>query len=394
MFNEKYFYSGSLIVFAVSFFVFYDSFLFQVWQAFNPHRVSDIPDHAALVLEYAKLQQFPAYSIWYRLVNILSGFSQKSSHVAYISIIILSACVTAKYIVTYIILVTSHANEKVAALTSLALIFVMPTISFYSCADTVISELYCFNDFHIYLGNIAPNQWHNSTLILAMPFNLLLFYYSVTNISSKEILPFFTMGVLSVISILCKPNYAIAFLPVLCTIILIVNIKYQQYLRAIIAFSLIAVPSAITLYYQWHFTITENALFQHSTKTEIAPFLVWSRFSPHITLSLILSISFPLSVLFLFFKKVDIFLAISWLTFLISLLTVIIFAEYPYLESGNFFWGAIAANYILFLYSARLLIKQPNCLRLKVAHLFFWVHFLSGCFLLFSFFTQQNSLVS
>lgn len=393
MLKNKYMYLSLIVIFVMSISVFYYSYFIQEWQVTNNHWVSDLPVHSHLLVKFAKAHSFPVYTVWYRLAYVFAGFSEQYSYIAYASIFLLAVSVVAKYIITYWILRANCTRPKNITLISFAMIFVMPIISYYSCTNGSLNNSICVNDFHVYLGNAAPNQWHNSTLILAMPFNLLLFYYSVKNCQSERLYPFLAMGILSVISILCKPNYALAFLPVLCITILILNIKSQQYLRALIRCSLVAVPSVLALVYQWYFTFLHNDVFEYNTKTVVAPFLVWSNYSPHIVLSLILSIAFPLLVLVFYFKKINFYLMLSWLTFLVALSMMALLAEYPGWSAGNYFWGAIAANYILFLSTVSFLLNQPIDWQSKIAYLVFGVHFLSGCFLLGSFFIQQTSLL-
>lgn len=381
MLRSKYMYLGLLVTVVISSLVFYGTFYFQVWQAAKPNVISDVPFHTEFIIRFAREHNFPAYSIWYGLVYVLNGLSEDYMGLAYTSIALLALLVSAKYLITYRILMESNVKTKIIALISLALIFVMPIVSYYSCASQPVGS-YCITNVHIYLGNIAPNQWHNSTLILAMPLNLLLFYFSVKNINAEKIYPFLVMGMLSVISILCKPNYALAFLPVLCTAILVLNAKSKQYLHALAKCSLVAVPAVFTLVYQWYFTFVHNDLLSSGAKTIIAPFFVWSNYSPHIPISLLLSIAFPLLVLLFYFRKIDIYLKLSWLTFLVALTIAIVFSEYPNWGAANYFWGSIAANYMLFLFSVVLLLKQSDSWKSRLCYVMFGMHFLSGCLLL------------
>ena len=384
---------GLLAVLVISGFVFYCTFLFQVWQTSKLHIISDVPFHTEFILKFAREHDFPAYSLWYKLVYVFSGLSDNYNILAITSVILLTLLVSAKYLINHHILSDGNSNKRLVALISFAVIFVMPVISYYSCKSIRTSTSICFNNVHVYLGNIAPNQWHNSTLILAMPLNLLLFYFSVKNIQSERTYSFVIMGLLSVLSILCKPNYALAFLPVISVAILILNIKAQQYWRAIFMTSLVAVPSILALSYQWYFTFIQNNLLESGAKTVIAPFFVWSNYSPHIALSLLLSIAFPLLVLLFYFKKIDLYLKFSWVIFLVSLSITATFAEYPNWGAGNFFWGSIAANYILFLFSAKLLLKQAIDWRSKLSYRVFGLHFLTGLLLLAGFFIGQKSLM-
>ena len=156
---------------------------------------------------------------------------------------------------------------------------------------------------------------------------------------------------------------------------------------------LILIPSTLILMYQWYFTFVNNDLFSHPTKTIISPFFVWSFYSPHIVLSLFLSIAFPVVILIFYLKKLDSFLIYSWLTFFVALMMMIFLCEYPHWKSGNYFWGAIAANYILFLFSMNCLLHQPVDWKFKVASAIFGLHFLSGVYYLVSFTLGQTSLL-
>jgi hypothetical protein len=393
--KNKYFFIGLTCTLALSSAVFYGAFFFQLWKTVKAAGVSDLPTHVEFVLKFAKENSFPAYSIWYRLVYLISGFSQDYNHLAITSIWLLSLLVGFKYLMTFYILNLNHHNQKIAAIISFVLIIVMPVISYYSC-ENLPADSVCITSVHIYLGNIAPNQWHNSTLILAMPVNLLLFYFAVKNVMSEKLSDYFLMGVLSVISILCKPNFAMAFLPVLCIAILVKN--RNKFLLAVTKSALVATPAVIVLFYQWYNTFISNKLFGQGAKTIVAPFYVWTNYSPHITLSLLLSIAFPLIVLFFYYRKFDLYLKLSWLTFAVALMMAVMFAELPAWTSGNFFWGAIAANYVLFLSSISFLLKQPDTWISRFAYTSFGVHFVSGCafiggFFIGGFFMPRTSLM-
>ena len=383
MLKNKDMYLGLLITFVVSGLVFYSAFYFQVWQAVKSQAVSDLPAHVEFIIRFSKEHSFPVYTLWYRLVYLVSGFSQAYNIIAIVSIALLSGLAAFKYFISYCILKENNHDTKIAAFFAFALIIVMPLASYYSC-EMKSNDSICITSFHVYLGNIAPNQWHNSTLILAMPFNLFLFYFSVKNIHSVKLSTYFIIAALSVISILCKPNYAMAFLPVLCTTILILN--RDKWLSAFAKCAIVALPSLVVLSYQWYYTFIHGNLLTPGAKTVIAPFFVWSRYSPHIPLSLLLSIAFPLTILLFFYKKLDLYLKLGWMSFLVSLSFAIVFAEQPNWGAGNYFWGAIAANYVLFLFSLNLLLKQSSGLKSNVAYVIFGAHFLSGCFLLAVFF--------
>lgn len=390
LFKDKYMYLGLFVTICLSFSIFYAAFYFEVWQPHNLHTVSDLPFHVIMLKKFQEAGYFPIYSLWYILVNLVSGFSTNYNNLAYTSIFLLIFFTSLKYIITYSLLKVNNTRTVASFLIALALLITMPILTYYT-KEYSPHQIFVTN-FHIYLGNIAPNQWHNSTLIFAMPFNLLLFYYSVKHIHSNKARDFFIISFLCIISIACKPNYAMGFIPMFCLYLFVSNFKTKPILSTMVKILLIAIPSALVLLLQWYFTFVHNDLFIHPQKTIIAPFLVWRCFSPHIFISLILSIAFPLSILIFYLRKMNTYLIVSWLVFIFLLLVFSLLAEYPVYTNGNYMWGLIAANYILFLFSAKTLLEQPFDWKAKIAFTVFGLHVLSGIFFLGYFFVYQSLL--
>jgi hypothetical protein len=386
------FFLGFILVFSISLAVFFNTFYWSEWQARPLFVGSDLPAHTRFIIKFAQEQSFPAYSAWYFLVYALSGFSESFKVLAGVSIVLLSLLVSTKYTLTYQILSQSKSSSVLVALVSIGLIVVMPLMSYYSCSGLPEGSV-CVDSFHFYLGNVSPNQWHNSTLILAMPVNLFLFYFTVKNIHSQSGLMFLWMGLIGFLAALCKPNYAFGFLPVICGTILWLSLKNKQFFAGIYRCVLVGLPTSLVLAYQWYSTfVSAGGVFQGGT-TIFAPFMVWGAYSPHIALSLLLSISFPLLVLLLFIKKVDLSLTLSWLVFIVAAMVTSLFAEAPSWQSGNFFWGAIASNYILFVFSMLFLLKQPNSWKTQCSYFLFALHVLSGSVFLAWWFIGFKSLL-
>lgn len=391
-FKDKYMFLGLFIIACLSFLVFYDSFYIQTWQPHNLHVVSDVPVHITALRRFQDSHNFPVYSLWFRLIDLTAGSSKNYNTLSYIAIFYLVFFVTLKYIMTYSILRTTQTKTLLTLFAAISLVIVMPILSYYESAS--YPNVSSLNNFHLYLGNIAPNQWHNSTLILAMPFNLGLFYFSVKYAESDRLRSFFTMGALSLISILCKPNYALNFLPAFCLYLLFLNYKEKTLFKGLIKTGLIAIPSILVLLFQWYFTFKHYQLSPYVSKTIISPLTVWKLYSPHIFVSLLLSIAFPLTIAVLYFKKIDLYLGLSWFVFIVSLCAFSLLAEYPIYASADYLWGAIAANYILFLFSMRVLLPQVFDWKAKAAYFIFGLHLLSGLFCLGHFFIYQTSLLS
>ena len=128
--RDKFIDLGFIAAVTVSFFIFYNSFYFQVWQPTDKrHWISDIPIHTQFILDFSTKGSFPVYTVWYKLVQILSGFSSHFEYLAFITILLLTALVGIKYLISYFILTTNNANNidsKLVALLSFGLLIIMP----------------------------------------------------------------------------------------------------------------------------------------------------------------------------------------------------------------------------------------------------------------------------
>ncbi|QUE30952.1 hypothetical protein [Francisella philomiragia] len=301
---------------------------------------------------------------------------------------LLSFLIIMKYLITYQIISfgNKHKDQDLfLVIISITMMFVMPIVSFYSNSRGYV---------HIYLGGISPNQWHNSTLILAMPFYLLLFDYSIRKIYTNNV-NFIIILILIAVSILAKPNFVLAFIPCLVTYTILLSIKSSEKKCSITKAIIIILVSSLLLMFQYYYTYINNDTFIHPSKTIFAPFLVWNLYSTHIWLSCLLSFAFPLAVTVIYFNQIkkDIYVNIAWGTVLIATLMVAVLAEWPNYSAGNYFWGAIAANFILFIYCTRFLIAQKLCFKKIFCYCILVLHLVSGVLLLLLFFYKGNTLI-
>ena len=114
---------------------------------------------------------------------------------SYISILFLSVFVAFKGIVSFFILNKEVKNKKLAAALCIFLTFITPIVT-------------VFNFPRIYLGQISPNVWHNPTIIFSMPFNILLFYFSIKSLTSFKQKDFIFVSLLIVVILYrLRPNY-------------------------------------------------------------------------------------------------------------------------------------------------------------------------------------------
>jgi hypothetical protein len=286
-----------------------------------------------------------------------------------------SAAVVAKAVLSYRRL--RAAGGTVAAfLAALALLFAMPLFNWWSFPD-------------IYLGQVSPNVWHNPTAVVVLPLALLLFQSASGLAIGARPRGLLTISApwravagasaLSVLTCLTKPNYLLAFLP--CWGLLLAD-EARRALRAgrggrrpaLVLAGLLG-PTAIALAWQArHLAGTGGGVL-------LAPLAVWRLYSPNIPASLLLSVAFPLGVLALHFRtarrQASWLLAAAVLSF--AVLEMALLAEPgARFTHANFFWGAYAANYLLFLESAALLAAAPRSWRSVASWSLLGAHALAG----------------
>ena len=306
-----------------------------------------------------------------------------------VTVFVLSISVTAKYIITKQIIKEFLAgktrldkyNSKYIALTAFALLFVFTIPDYY---NLFVLEQY-------YLGRVVPNVWHNSTVILLMPFALALFWqqYKVLNNKIKpknKVLCIMTM--LIVINLLIKPSFFFVFAPVTFVFLWLKFGLSRNFISSTLPiltgiFVLIA-QYIIIYYFQYGYLSEEDSHVSFST-----PFRLWAEFIPawYIPVALIISFLFPLLYYLSFSKKYKDFLlldkfAIS-MTLLGLLISIFVIEEGPRFLHANFFWQNVFCNYLLtMLVAMHLLVRffknGMKGWRIKMLSIVFLMQFISG----------------
>jgi hypothetical protein len=118
---------------------------------------------------------------------------------------------------------------------------------------------------------------------------------------------------------------------------------------------------------------------------KIAPFEVWSLYSPHLLFSLLLSLAFPMTVSILYVEqwRGSVAFPLAWAVFAAAMIIFILFAEVgARFSHRNFFWGAFMALYLLFLTCADIWLRQPMSAKAMAVLAVFLLHLGSGLLLL------------
>lgn len=229
-------------------------------------------------------------------------------------------------------------------------------IIFSSLLYNPISALF-FLDNHIYFGYIYSNTFHNPTIWTLRPFAIALFILTTTLVNSHR----FSLGTgfasvaLATLACMAKPNLTIVLLPAMAVFLIFNKASAGAWRNAL----WIIVPSLICLAFQYYFSFGKAIDGQG---IHWQPLFVMGMFSNHLLIKFLLSIAFPLAVVFLFpdnaFRWQP--LQLAWLTFLFSAVMVYSLNETSGVSggAGNFGWSAQISLLLLFLCSIALLIKE------------------------------------
>jgi hypothetical protein len=252
-------------------------------------------------------------------------------------------------------------------------------------ADPYLSQMpsFLWNLPSLYFGQMSPNVWHNPTGIFAMPFALLLFFLGLRALESPRLSTMAGIGAAMVLSLLAKPNYVLAFAPCFGVAVLIAyyraigagRIRVEDALgHGLVAFG----PAVAVLLYQYRTTFGAG----RSDSPIFAPFTVWSTASPHIPISLLLGIAFPLAATLLYVGSIfrEPGVVLSWAVLAVAVAMYVLVSESgERAYHGNFGWGTVFADQILFVACCDFLLRQPASNYRRGAFLMLGLHVLCGC---------------
>jgi hypothetical protein len=321
---------------------------------------SDIPIHFSP-------ESPSSYSILALFVRALWMITADPLVIGWIAIALLTFAVVIKGALTLAVLSKNSSSAAVPAVVAVALAFVMPIVNWWNYKS-------------VYLGQIAPTIWHNSTTILVMPVVIVLFYMSVDFLKAPSFRNAALTSSLCVLSAAIKPSYVIALMPVLAA-----WFCYTARTKKEVSLQTVAILTAVLLGPVTVVLLVQGVIISAylGTSAIIAPFAVWSLYSPHPLASLMLSVAFPSAVLLLYRDgwRGNEALALAWAVFAIALLEFVLLAEpSPRFTAANLLWGPCMALYLVFLTSAEVFFRQPISARSIPVLTFFLLHVGSGVY--------------
>ncbi len=323
-------------------------------------RESDIRTHALIAYSFVvNHDKLPPNFLYDFLVALLSGFSRQLSSYYFASIVLISAAIATKFLVTQTYLLKyGSLNERSTLPTSLSImmlfVFALPGANFFQSGD-------------FYLGQLPPNVWHNPTLIFVMPFAVLLFFKSYEllfeNKTQQDQKLLVQIALLIVINGLIKPSFLFTLIPSAFIVLgynrfFLTRNTHTQYVQLIpYLFGILFVAAEYYVIYQLDYTSNAGNSIENTgdhSSIIVAPFEVWRMFSSNIFIAVITSLFFPLTYFFTskgspLNNKIFQF---ATLNFIIALGVWVLFAEEGGRKfHGNFLWQVVIATYILFLAS-------------------------------------------
>ena len=331
-------------------------------QVFGSHTtdITDIYDHLLVIKDMSPHGPWNLYSLFFLLVYALSFGSKDYIVLALTGTAVITASVIAKGILSYFVLRRVTPNKILAALLSLALIVVMSLPNWWKPEQ-------------LYLDKIVPTIWFNSTAMLTMPFAIWLFFAAIKWFKKDTISNFVWVCLSSLLSVLTKPNYILAFLPVL-GLVALVQAAFRRnrsgFRNLLLLIGLSALVGGI-LYIQSTEPVSSGPFgnpnaSEESVHIAFAPFGVWRLYSPNIPVSLLLSVAFPLGVILLYYQEVktDVSVLLAWGVFLVATAQYALLAETgERFADANWIWASNIAMYLLFLVSTVVLLAQPRSKR-------------------------------
>lgn len=343
---------GALLMFVLGTVVGAAIFEFLARQGMN----SDLPVHIQLVIDSRSQDTQLGYSIYYTLLEVLSGGGDVNA-LRRAAIAVLAGAYGLRLAATWFVFSLTGVGIAVRTVGTLVTAIAAP-ITVAGCE-------------YLYLGKLTPVIWHNSTTILAVPFALMLFVSTCWVMLRKERAwtPQVVQVALVILSGWTKPNYLLALVPALalwCVVAVMVTtpgsrggIFKDLWWRAAPA----GLTAALVLVVQFVLTYGGPGLQISGQRVtnSIAPFAVWNEWGTQFGVSpgwsVAVSIVTPLllTVLVLRGQRYRLPLTLAWLSVLVGLVQFTVLAEAledgTILFHGNWIWGAQISMAVLFVVS-------------------------------------------
>ncbi len=311
---------------------------------------TDIQPHAAIAYSFAvNHDKLTPNFLYFLLVALLAGFSKYSYLYYGASVLLISLAITSKYFLNKIYIEKYSAievNKPVVFLLSVMMLFIF-----------CLPGLNILHEKTFYIGQLAPNVWHNSTVIFLMPFSIVLYFktyeYILEDSHAKNLPP--QILVLIILNVLIKPSFLFVLIPSAMLFWFFRTVNSSNYLKnakKLTPFILGIIFIVIEYYIIYKLNYTSNVVDKDKNSgVIISPLEVWQHFSDSIPIAIFTSCFFPI-VYILFSLGVVLkskLVQFAGINYLLAVFIWALFAEDGYRKfHGNFYWQVVVAGYLLF----------------------------------------------
>lgn len=356
---------------------------------------TDIPLHCDFAQTASEnWRMYPANFVLYSLTNILSLSIPEGDEISatYRAMaILLSISIAAKYLISALVIHTTilSAERKNIALAAL--------FGLISLVVIAIPYRYISGESYYYYASFSPTVWHNSTIIAAMPFSLLLFWWSAKELENPDKKRILSISLVAILLIFIKPSFLFIYCPIFG---LLFFIKYQFKKKYIIHYTPIVV-SGLLILLQWLTIYHFGTEALGKSSVIFAPLAHWNIWSNPNTLHIAIVASYlaPLIALYAIDKSLD------WKSIYATVLVIAALLLYLFIAEsgdrfahGNFYWQIVPATNILYLLAFAKIAKglinyQKNTKKVKytliISTLLMTAHVVYGIFYIFHIYSAQ-----
>lgn len=305
------------------------------WNGIHDYLVSD---------RYPQVITYPGWHLlvvaFWGVVHSVFGMSEESALILSESIVN-ALCLTLTF-------------DVIFAFFSFRVKYIIPTLSLLFVGPIYATSLIG----RYYLGAYTPNIWHNPTYLAVRPLGLLTVFYIIrifeNRIERKR--EYVLVGVLLVLTALCKPTFYQMFLPALIVFCVLYAIYKQSMadLMICVRIAIACIPVGIVALIQFAMTFG-NSQSSMDGGIAIGFLYVWKHFTDHIWWSIITTLLFLLLVYVVatFRKKITLSLALS----MIVLVSGFLWYAFCYYKidpfTADFSWGLASSLSIAFVLCLR-----------------------------------------
>ncbi len=339
-------------------------------------QVTVIEDGGIAILSHARFAQdlletgvfFPGHFLYHLAVAVAHVFMPVSWLQAHVVVIVLTriwlALILFRLVRASLLPMDEGQARCIAVAVAVAQTFAS-SVSFFTWGAS-----------NYYLGYLVPNLYHNPTYVIMQPLALLVFY-AVLRVVTDPSKGFGLEGagwlaILSVLSVLAKPNMMIALIPAAGCYVLLRGLLGNSRIIATLAVGMV-LPSLAVMAWQYTSTVLAVQGLEQGEGSgfRIAPFYVMGILSevglpgaPGWVLlpKFVGAVLFPAAVALVYRRAAwrDPRMVLAWLLFAFGAAFAYLLAEHPRPNPGNFVWSGHIALFVLMVVSTLFFIEQGS----------------------------------